>query len=131
MTGPSDALVLDTSIVIASDVAPLAGSLAVSAITMAELHFGVIVAKSTAQRAERLRRLSFLQRRFHPLPVDDAVATSYGMLAGSVVASGHQPRRRSLDLLIAATAHAHRAKLCTRNPDDFAGLEEFVEIVTA
>jgi toxin FitB len=78
--------VLDTSVVIASDVGPLSGELAVSAVTVAELHFGVLVATEPATRAERLRRLSVVQRRFQALPVDDTVAASYGRLAAAVVA---------------------------------------------
>jgi predicted nucleic acid-binding protein len=34
-----------------------------------------------------------------------------------------------MDLLIAATAHAHSARLYTRNPDDFIGVDKHVEIV--
>lgn len=119
---------LDTSVVIAEDVDPIPGVLAVSAVTLAELHFGVLVAKSAEVRAERLRRLSILQRRFDALPVDDAVAASYGRLATAVVEAGRQPRRRTMDLLIAATAHAHDAALYTRKPDDFAGLEDLVDV---
>ncbi len=114
---------------IATDVAPLPGQLAISAATLAELHFGVLVARSSRVRAERLRRLSVLQRHFDALPVDDAVAVSYGQLAAAVVESGRQPRRRVMDLLIAATAHAHAATLYTRNPADFSGLEDFVNVV--
>jgi predicted nucleic acid-binding protein len=33
-----------------------------------------------------------------------------------------------MDLLIAATAHAHSARLYTRNADDFAGLGELVDV---
>jgi predicted nucleic acid-binding protein len=121
--------ILDTSVVIAAGVAPIPGSLAISAITLAELHFGVLVAKTPAERAERLRRLSVLQRRFDALPVDDAVSISYGQLAAAVVGSGRQPRRRAMDLLIAATAHAHGATLYTRNVADFAGLEGLVDVV--
>lgn len=119
---------LDTSVVIAADVAPLPGVLAISAVTLAELHFGVLVARSAPVRAERLRRLSVLQRRFDALPLDDDVAASYGRLAAAVVASGRQPRGRVVDLLIAATAHAHDATLYTRNPDDFTGLEGLIAI---
>jgi predicted nucleic acid-binding protein len=125
---PERALV-DTSVLIAGDVAPIPGVLAISAISLAELQFGVLVAKTSAVRAERLRRLSILQKHFDALPVDDAVAISYGRLAAAVVDAGRQPRRRAMDLLIAATAHAHGARLYTRNIDDFAGLEDLVEIV--
>jgi predicted nucleic acid-binding protein len=123
--------VLDTSVVLARDVAPLPGDAAISAITVAELHFGVLVARSAEVRAERLRRLSILQRTFDPLPVDDAVAASYGRLAAAVVEAGRKPRARSLDLLIAATAHAHGAVLVTRNARDFVGVEDLVTIVEA
>lgn len=44
--------VLDTSVVIAGDGGPLAGELAVSAVTLAELHFGVLVAREDTTRAE-------------------------------------------------------------------------------
>ena len=122
--------VLDTSVVIATDVAPLEGELAISAITLAELHFGVLVAKQRKVRAERLRRLLALQRTFDALPVDEAVAASYGQVAAAVVDAGRQPRARSMDLLIAATAHAHSARLYTRNADDFDGLDDLIDVVT-
>jgi hypothetical protein len=121
--------VLDTSVVIATDVPPLEGDLAISAATLAELHFGVLVARNTRVRAERLRRLTLLERSFDALVVDDAVAASYGQLAATVVGAGRQPRSRVMDLLIAATAHAHAARLYTRNADDLAGLGELLEIV--
>jgi uncharacterized protein (TIGR02246 family) len=76
-----------------------------------------------AIRAERLRRLSDLQRKFDALPVDDDVDTSYGELAAAVAAAGGQPRSRAMDVLIAATAHAHSARLYTRNVADFARIE--------
>lgn len=122
---------LDTSVLIAQDVSPLPGQLAISVISVAELHFGVLVATSAEIRALRLARLSRLQRRFDPLPVDDAVADSYGQIAAHVAASGRQPRARTMDLLIAATAHVNEAVLYTRNADDFRGLESFIEVVPA
>ena len=127
--GPRVRGVLDTSVVIASDVSPLPGELAISAVTVAELHFGVLVAVEPATRAERLRRLSIVQRRFQALPVDDAVAASYGRLAAAVVAAGARPRPRAMNLLIAATAHAHGARLYTRNPADLVGADELLEVV--
>ena len=119
---------LDTSVLIAGNLAPIPGVLAISAISVAELQFGVLVARTASVRAERLRRLSILQKHFDALPVDDAVAISYGRLAAAVVEVGRQPRRRAMDLLIAATAHTHGARLYTRNIDDFAGLENLVDI---
>lgn len=121
--------ILDTSVLLATDVAELEGALAISAASLAELHFGVLVTADSSIRAERLRRLSVLQSRFDALPIDDAVAASYGQLAAAVVQSGHQPRSRVMDLLIAATAHAHRARLYTRNTADLVGIEHLVDIV--
>jgi predicted nucleic acid-binding protein len=121
--------VLDTSVVIAPGIGPLVGELAISAITVAELHFGVLVASDPRIRAERLRRLSILQQRFDALPIDDSVAASYGRLAAAVVAAGRRPRARAMDLLIAGTAHAHGARLYTRNADDLAGADELIEVV--
>jgi predicted nucleic acid-binding protein len=121
--------ILDTSVVIATDVEPLDGELAISAITLAELHFGVLVAKDQQVRSERLRRLLVVERKFDALPVDGVVAASYGQIAAAVVDSGRQPRARSMDLLIAATAHAHSARLYTRNADDFGGLGQLVAVV--
>jgi predicted nucleic acid-binding protein len=121
--------VLDTSVVVAAGIPPLEGELAVSTATLAELHFGVLVAASAPRRAERLRRLALVERLFDPLPVDEAVARSYGHLAAAVVQLGRQPRARVMDLLIAATAHAHRARLYTRNAADLRALDSLVEIV--
>jgi toxin FitB len=126
--GPPVRGALDTSVVIASDVSPLPGELAISAVTVAELHFGVLVAVEPATRAERLRRLSIVQRRFQALPVDDAVAASYGRLAAAA-AAGRRPRPRAVDLLIAAAAHAHGARLYTGNPADLVGADELLEVV--
>jgi predicted nucleic acid-binding protein len=126
---PTLRAVLDTSVLIATDVAPLQGDLAISTASIAELHFGVLVTTDASVRAQRLRRLSELQRTFDALPVDDDVATSDGQLAAAVVAAGRQPRSRVMDLLIAATAHAHSARLYTRNGNDLAGIEHLIEIV--
>ena len=122
--------ILDTSIVIATDVPPLDGELAISTATLAELHFGVLVAKDLAVRAERLRRLSVVQRSFDALPLDEDVASSYGIIAAAVAGAGRQPRARVMDLLIAATAHANDARLYTRNAADLVGIESLVDVVT-
>lgn len=121
--------ILDTSVLIAGDVTPIPGELAISIASIAELHFGVLIAKSEETRAIRLSRLSVIQRRFDPLPIDEAVADSYGRLAARVAAIGRRPRARVMDLLIAATAHAHGASVYTRNAADLAGLEDLVTIV--
>jgi predicted nucleic acid-binding protein len=126
--GPVSRGILDTSVLVADDVIPIPGELAVSVASIAELHFGVLVARNEQTRAVRLARLSAIQRRFDALPVDDAVADSYGRLAARVAAVGRQPRARVMDLLIAATAHAHGATIYTRNAEDLAGFEDLITV---
>ncbi|MGH7882010.1 MAG: type II toxin-antitoxin system VapC family toxin [Candidatus Dormibacteraceae bacterium] len=122
--------ILDTSVVIEGDLLPLEEMLSISVATMAELHYGVLVAKDGLRRAERLERMLSIQRRFSPLPIDEVVAESYAKLAVAVAATGRQPRSRTMDLLIAATAHAHQARLYTRNAEDLRGLETLLEIIS-
>lgn len=124
---------IDTSVVIDLELiepANLPLELAVSAITMAELAAGP---HATADRAERARRQDRLQRAeatFEPLPVDAAVARAYGRVYAAVGAAGRKARgRRAVDMFIAATAVAAGLPLYTRNPDDFAGLSDVLEIV--
>ena len=120
---------LDTSVLLGPAPSPLDGELAISVASLGELHFGVLVARSEAVRAERLRRLGVIERTFEALPLDAAAARHYGRLAGAVTAAGRSPRARVMDLLIAATAAANGARLATRNAGDLAGLEDLVEIV--
>jgi toxin FitB len=120
--------ILDTSVVIATDLAPLEGELAISAVTLAELSLRGSRSQAANVRAERLRRLLALQRRFDALHLDEAVAASYGQVAAALATWRRQPRARSIDLLIAATAHAHSAQLYTRNADDFDGLVHVVTV---
>ncbi|HEX8080762.1 MAG TPA: PIN domain-containing protein [Jatrophihabitans sp.] len=119
-------VVLDTSVLLGPDPGLIDADVAICAVSLAELHFGVLVAASPAVRAERLRRLGIIEKTFDALPVDDAVAREYGRLAAAL--AGRQPKARAADLLIAATAAAHQATLWTRNPNDLAGLEGLVDL---
>lgn len=123
-------VVLDTSVLIGPSPARIDDDIAISVISLAELHFGILVAATDDIRAERLRRVSLIERTFDALPVDDAVAREYGRLAAAVARAGRQPRARVADLFIAATARLHDARLLTRNPDDFRGLESLVDVQT-
>lgn len=64
-----------------------------------------------------------------PLPFEAACVAAYQSVAAVNVAVGRHPRHRTLDLLIAATAHAHGLPLYTRNAGDVEHLAELVEIV--
>ncbi len=117
---------LDTSILIgAESPGDLEG--AISAASLAELHFGVLVATGDDERARRSQRLGVVEATFDPLPVDAAVAREWGRLAAAVVSRGGKPRRRALDLVIAATANVHNVPLLTLNPKDFALIDDLVD----
>ena len=124
---------IDTSVVIdleliASDRLPL--ELAISAITLAELSAGPHATRDPAERARRQDRLQRAEATFEPLPIDAAAARAYGRVYAAVAAAGRKARgKRAVDLLIAATALAADLPLYTRNPEDFAGLSDLVEIV--
>jgi predicted nucleic acid-binding protein len=121
--------VLDTSVLIGADPVPAGLTSAISVASLAELHFGVLRARSTEQRAERLRRLGIIESRFpRPLAVDDVVARHWGTLMAAVQERGAQPGTRGIDLLIAATARAHGARVLTHNVKDFRLIDDLVEI---
>jgi predicted nucleic acid-binding protein len=125
---------IDTSIVIDLELiepADLPLEFAVSAITMAELAAGPHATGDAKERARRQDRLQRAEATFEPLPVDAAVARAYGRVYAAVAASGRKARgRRAVDLFIAATAVSAGLPLYTRNPDDFAGLSDTLEIVS-
>ena len=121
--------ILDTSVLLGPNPGQIEGEIAISTLSLAELHFGVLVAKSDTIRATRLRRLAIIEQIFQALAIDATVAREYGRLSAAVVAAGRRPRARAMDLLIAATASANDARLYTRNPSDLVGLEDDIEIV--
>lgn len=120
---------LDTSVVIgAEDPGALEG--AISAASLAELYFGVLVARDADERARRGLRLGVIESTFEPLPIDAGVAREWGRLAAAVRTRGGQPRRRALDLAIAATANVHSVPLLTHNTADFQIIDDLVELRT-
>ncbi|MGL4178050.1 MAG: type II toxin-antitoxin system VapC family toxin [Dermatophilaceae bacterium] len=113
---------LDTSVVIdfpAAEVAEIAAEVAVSAVTIAELQFGVTSAADPLTQLRRRRRVQAILDRFEVLPFDVVTAEHYGVLATLVGQSGRNPRPRPMDLQIAATAACHGLILLTRNGSDF------------
>jgi toxin FitB len=118
---------LDTSVLIGAD-SPGELEGAISAASLAELHFGVLVAAADDERARRVERLGIVEATFDPLPVDAAVAREWGRLAAALVARGGKPRRRALDLVIAATANVHQVPLLTWNVADFASLSDLIDV---
>ena len=122
--------VLDTSVLI-SDRAPMEVEAAISAASLAELHFGVLVASDDDERALRMQRLGAIEATFDPLPITAEVAREWGRLAGAVADRGGRPRRRAVDLAIAATANAHGVPLLTHNVRDFKIIGDLVDVRAA
>lgn len=125
--------VVDTSVIIDLElVSPsqLPREITISAITLAELTAGPHATADPEMRARRQDRLQRVEAGFDVLPLDDAAARAYGRVYAAVAGSGRKPSgRRAFDLLIASTAVAARLPLYTRNPKDFAGLEDLLEVV--
>src|SRR5215471_9593076 len=115
--------ILDTSVFIAKEtgrpLAELPDRAAVSVITVAELHLGVLMARGSAVRARRLRTLTMVQNAFEPLPIDAEVARTFAELVAE--ARRHGKRLKIMDTWIAATAVAHDIPVYTQD-------EDFVEI---
>jgi predicted nucleic acid-binding protein len=120
-------VLLDTSVLIgAHDPSEIEG--AISAASLAELHFGTLVATDPDERARRVQRLGAIEATFDPLPIDARVAREWGRLAAAVTERGGQPRRRAIDLAIAATANVHDVPLLTADAADFAIVDDLVGV---
>lgn len=100
-----------------------------TAVSMAELHQGVAMAKNAVIRAARTELLGAAIVSFDPLPFDGDAATRYGTLVALTVIANRDPRPRRLDLMIAAIASSRDLPLYTRNADDFVGLDDLLTVV--
>jgi hypothetical protein len=141
MSGEHPQGLLDTNIMILRkwvDPAELPAEMAISAITLAELSAGPHEVRRNDEQSqydehvERSRRLDVLQRaenEFDPIPFDVEAARIYGRVSAAAIAAGRKPRRRVVDLMIAATAIAEELPLFTTNPDDFRGLDDLLTVV--
>jgi toxin FitB len=122
-------LLLDSSVLIGGGWASIPDAEpTISAVSLSELHFGLLTAPDAKTRAVRANRLGLIEARFpKPLPLDDRVARVLGELQAAVAERGGKPRRRMADLAIAATAKANGALLLTVNVKDLEIVEDLVE----
>ena len=116
---------LDTSVLIGDLPPPDDVVAAISVVSITELLFGVLVADD--ERARRTARLSVVEATFDPLPVSVEVARVWGQLAAAVARRGGNPRRRQIDLAIAATAQVEGVPLLTENIGDFQIIDDLVD----
>ena len=120
-------LIVDTSVLVAAErqglpphalqkTAPGA-RLAVSAVTVAELLHGYFCARPKSRRVARAKFLDALLGEFDILPVDLPVAREHGRIWADLAERGESIG--PYDLIIAATALAHRVPLATLNDREF------------
>ena len=95
----------------------------ITAITLAELTVGPLVAQSADERVARQAHLQQAESDFDALPFDASAARAFGRVAASLRQSGRKTAARSYDAMIAATPLAHALPVYTCNPDDFSGID--------
>jgi predicted nucleic acid-binding protein len=120
--------VLDTSTIILleriSDTSTLPDEPLITAVTLAELSVGPLVAVGPGEQALRQARLQQAEADFDPLPFDAAAARAFGRVAASLHRAGRKPQARAYDAMIAATAISNDLPLYTCNPADFEHIDE-------
>lgn len=123
----SDRGILDTSTVVLleriEDLNSLPPQPLITAVTLAELSVGPLVATVPAERATRQLRLQQAEADFDPLPFDAAAARAFGRVAASLHRAGRKTGARSYDAMIAAVALANDLPLFTCNPADFEHID--------
>jgi hypothetical protein len=125
---------LDTSAVIRlrelADPGQLPAEPVISAVTLAELSVGPLVAADESERAARQMHLQQAEADFDPLPFDADAARSFGQVAASLRRAGRKPAARAYDAMIAAIALANDLPIYTFDVGDFAGISglEVVEL---
>lgn len=120
-------VLLDTSVLIGEHPPPDDVEAAISVASITELHFGVLVADDDDERARRTARLGVVEATFDPLPISVEVARVWGQLAAAVARRGGNPRRRQIDLVIAATAQVEGVPLFTEDISDFQIIDDLVD----
>lgn len=119
--------VLDTSTLILltrlQDASLLPQEPLITAVTLAELSVGPLVAKTDEERAARQSHVQQAESDFDPLPFDVAAARAFGRVALALRKSGRSVKPRAYDAMIAATALASGLPLYTCNPKDFRGID--------
>jgi len=119
--------VLDTSTVILlprlRDPARLPEEPLITAVTLAELSAGPLVARTDQERAARQAHLQQAETDFDPIPFDATAARAFGAVAALLRRSGRKSAARVYDAMIAATAVASGLPVYTCNPSDFTGID--------
>jgi len=120
--------ILDTSTLILlgrlTETAPLPTEPQITAVSLAELSVGPLVATTDHERAARQAHLQQAEADFEPLPFDAHAARAFGRVAAHLRAAGQKPAARAYDAMIAAIAISNDLPLHTCNPRDFTAIED-------
>lgn len=95
----------------------------ITAVTLAELSVGPLVASDDEVRAARQAHVQQAEADFDPLPFDAAAARAFGRVAASLRKAGRKPAARAYDAMIAATAVSNNLPVFTCNPADFSAID--------
>jgi tRNA(fMet)-specific endonuclease VapC len=95
----------------------------ITAVTLAELSVGPLVASTDTERAARQAHLQQAEADFDALPFDAQAARAFGRVAASLRRAGRKTSARAYDAMIAAIALANSLPVYTCNPGDFAGID--------
>jgi len=118
---------IDTNVVILlsrlQDPAVLPETPRISAVTLAELTVGPLVASTDEERAIRQAHLQQAEVDFDPIPFDAPAARAFGRVAAALRRAGRKPAARAFDAMIAATAIATGLPLYTTDPGGYAGID--------
>jgi hypothetical protein len=127
--------VLDTSTVLTlprlTNASVLPDEPLITAVTLAELSVGPLVATSDGERAARQAQVQQAEADFDPLPFDAQAARAFGQVAASLRRAGREPAARAFDAMIAATAMAHGLPVFSCNPADFEGIDGLEVVAVA
>lgn len=118
--------ILDTSTVIVlgglEDALSLPAEPLITAVTLAELSVGPLVATDEGERAVRQAHLQQAESDFVALPFDAAAARAFGQVAAALRKAGRKTQARAYDAMIAAIAIANDLPLYTCNAKNFSAI---------
>lgn len=124
--------ILDTSTMVQlgrlPDVRDLPAEPLITAVTLAELAVGPLVARDDDERVRRQAHLQQAEADFVALPFDEEAARAFASVAASLRGAGRKVSARTFDALIAAIAISNGLAVHTCNPGDFTGIDR-LEVV--
>lgn len=110
------------------DASILPGEPLITAITMAELEAGSVLADSQDKSDARQAHVDYARTHFNPLPFDREASKAFAKVAYSLWRAGQKTRGRMADALNASVALARDLAIYTCNPGDYQAIESLIVI---